>query len=198
MIKLKLICQHSISVISVNFKPNLFAIGAGSVSILSINPSSNYDIKVEVSCEPPKEGGDFVSLNWNEKVTHILASSTNTGMTYIYDMKRCAIFLTILDQTFLGEGEQPTLPMNTCVLWGCDGAQVIIAYDHPGFNYLTQYHMKQPKAASAMYQNGHTSSIIDIIKNPISGKIVANKIDEIIFDDPIIKRKNIEIIERLN
>lgn len=39
---------------------------------------------------------------------------------------------------------------------------------------------------------------IDSIKNPISGKIVANKIDEIIFDDPIIKRKNIEIIERLN
>ena len=166
MIKFKLICHNPISVISVNFKPNLFAIGAGSVSILSINPSSNYDIKVEVSCEPPKEGGDFVSLNWNEKVTHILASSTNTGMTYIYDMKRCAIFLSILDQTFLGEGEQPSLPMNTCVLWGSDGAQVIIAYDHPGFNYLTQYHMKQPKAASAMYQNGHTSSIIDIIKNP--------------------------------
>ena len=34
---------------------------------------------------------------------------------------------------------------------------------------------------------------IDSIKNPISGKIVANKIDEIIFDDPIIKRENTEI-----
>ena len=37
---------------------------------------------------------------------------------------------------------------------------------------------------------------IDSIKNPISGKIVANKIDEIIFDDPIIKREITEIIEK--
>ena len=37
---------------------------------------------------------------------------------------------------------------------------------------------------------------IDSIKNPISGKIVANKIDEIIFDDPIIKRETTEIIEK--
>lgn len=146
-----------------NIRPHLFAIGSTNVAICSID--DKYDIKVEVNCQAPEEGGEFCSFNWNEKVSHILATATNTGMTYIYDMKKCYIFLSILDQTFLSEEDQHSGPMNTCVVWGSDGAQVIIAYDASDFNYLTQYHMKQPKAPTAMYQNGHSTSIINIVKN---------------------------------
>ena len=163
-LNVKKLSKDSIGVISVNVRPHLFAIGAKKVSTCSID-QSNYDLKVEISCDVPAEGGDFCSLNWNDKVNHILASATNTGMTYIYDMKKCSIFVSILDQSFLTEDQQQNLPMNTSVVWSADGAQVVIAYDAPDFNYLTQYHMKQPKAPSAMYQNGHSTSILSVVKN---------------------------------
>ena len=156
--------QSSINVISMNIKPNLFAVGTDQISVLSID--KNFNCSVAMSCQPPNEGGEFCSLNWNEKVNHILATSTNTGNTYIYDMKRKSLFLTIYNQSLAGEGEsRPNGPLNTQIVWNVDGAQIIIAYDDPEYNYLTQYHMKQPKAPSAMFQNGHTTSIISLAKN---------------------------------
>lgn len=156
--------KSQINVLTSNVKPHLFAAGSQQISILSIE--KNMTVSVAVQCLPPDEGGDFCSLNFNERVNHILASSTTTGYTYIYDMKKQELYLTIFDQSLINEEEQAREgPVNTSVLWYNDGAQIVIAYDDPEYNYLTQYHMKQPKAPSAMYQNGHTTSIIDMVKN---------------------------------
>ena len=53
-----------------------------------------------MNCEAPSEGGQFCSLDWNSKVNHILASATNTGMTYIYDMKKKFIFINFRSINF--------------------------------------------------------------------------------------------------
>ena len=152
----KQLLSSSINVISINEKPHLFAVGSNQVSILSID--KNYNCSIAMNCDAPNEGGQFCSLDWNSNVNHILASATNTGMTYIYDMKKKRLFLSILDQSISNN-------LNTQIAWYSDGAQIIIAYDDNEYNYMLQYHMKQPNAPCAMYQNGHNNSIISISKN---------------------------------
>ena len=153
----KQLLSSSINVIAINEKPHLFAVGSNQVSILSID--KNLNCSIAMNCEAPSEGGEFCSLDWNSKVNHILASATNTGMTYIYDMKKKSLFLSILDQSLSNNY------LNTEICWYSDGAQIIIAYDDNEYNYMMQYHMRQPNAPCNMYQNGHNNSIISISKN---------------------------------
>lgn len=153
--------SDSVNVISCNIKPNLFAVGTTQINIISID-KNNYQFSVAMSCNAPEKGGLFTSLNWNDKVNHIIASATNTGNVYIYDMKRKALFLEIMEP----QEEVKSDIINTQVTWFYDGAQIIISYDNQEYNYLTQYHMKQPNAPSAMYQNGHSTSILSLAKNP--------------------------------
>ena len=86
----KKLFENSINVLALNENPNLFAIGTTQVNIVSIN--QNYQMTIEMSCPPPEKGGFFTSLNWNDKVNHILSSATDKGNIYIYDMKKNLYF----------------------------------------------------------------------------------------------------------
>jgi protein transport protein SEC31 len=151
----------SVNVIKFNQKPNLIATGSRDIVIISIE--KNMTMESPVKC-PSQDGAEISSLNWNDKVPHILASATTTGMTYIWEMKKTEVFVKIVDQNLLSDEERRETP--TQILWSNDGVQIIIAYDHPEFNFLTQYHMKQPNAPIAEYYGGHRDSIVQTVKNP--------------------------------
>lgn len=153
--------SDSVNALACNEKPKLVAVGTTQINIVSIG--EDFQLSTVMSVPPPQKGGMFTSLNWNDKVNHILASSTDTGNVYIYDMKKKSLFLEINEPS---QEEVQTDKLDTQVVWSHDGAQIIISYDNEEFNYLTQYHMKQPNAPSAYYQNGHNTSIISLSKNP--------------------------------
>ena len=153
--------EDSVNVLACNEKPNLFAAGTSQVNIVSID--KNFQMSTVMSCPPPQKGGLFTSLNWNDRVNHILSSATDNGNIYIYDMRKKTLFLEIMEPS---QEEVQTDKLDTQVVWFHDGAQIIISYDNQEYNYLTQYHMKQPNAPSAMYANGHNTSIISLAKNP--------------------------------
>ena len=159
--------EEPINSIAANEPPNLLAVGTKQVNAVFI--SENFEMSVKKQCECPQKGGEFISLNWNDRVNHILASATNTGNVYIYDMQKQTLFLEIKEPSL--EDNQID-KLNTQIVWSYDGAQIIIAYDHPEFNYLVQYHMKQPNAPSAMYSNGHITSIISLHKNPFDKRFL--------------------------
>ncbi len=153
--------SSSVNVIKFNQKPNLIATGSKDIVIISIE--KNLTMESPVKC-PSQDGAEISSLNWNDKVPHILATATTTGMTYIWEMKKTEVFVKIVDQNLLSDEERRETP--THIIWSNDGVQIIIAYDHPEFNFLTQYHMKQPNAPIAEYYGGHRDSIIQTAKNP--------------------------------
>ena len=159
--------EDPVNSLAINEPPNLLAVGTTQVNAVFIN--ENFEMSVKKKCPAPQKGGIFVSLNWNDRVNHILASATNTGNVYIYDMQKQSLFLEIMEPS-LEENQSDQL--NTQIVWSYDGAQIIIAYDHPEFNYLVQYHMKQPNAPSAMYSNGHNTSIISLHKNPFDKRFL--------------------------
>ena len=159
--------EEPVNSLAINQPPNLLAVGTSQVNAVSIN--ENFKITVKKRCPQPQKGGVFVSLNWNDRVNHILAAATNTGNVYIYDMQKQSLFLEIKEPSL---EENKTDILNTQIVWSYDGAQIIIAYDHPEFNYLVQYHMKQPNAPSAMYSNGHNASIISLNKNPFDKRFL--------------------------
>ena len=156
----KQLFEDSVNVLSCNEKPNLVAVGTTQVNVVSID--KNFQMSIAMSCPPPQKGGSFVSLNWNDKVNHILASATDNGSVYIYDMKKKSLFLEIMEPS---QEDIQTDKLDTQVVWFHDGAQIIISYDNNEYNYLSQYHMKQPNAPCAMYSNGHNTSIISLAKN---------------------------------
>ena len=159
----KKLFEDSVNALACNEKPNLFAVGTSQVNVVSID--KNFQLSTAMSCPPPQKGGMFTSLNWNDKVNHILSSATDNGSVYIYDMKKQSLFLEIMEpSTEYTENQSDKL--DTQVVWFHDGAQIIISYDNQEYNYLTQYHMKQPNAPCAMYSNGHNTSIISLAKNP--------------------------------
>ena len=153
--------EDSVNALACNEKPNLFAVGTTQVNVVSID--KNFQLSTAMSCPPPQKGGLFTSLSWNDKVNHILASATDTGSVYIYDMRKQSLFLEIMEPT---REEVQSDKIDTQCVWFHDGAQIIISYDNQEYNYLTQYHMKQPNAPCAMYSNGHNTSIISLAKNP--------------------------------
>ena len=152
--------EEQINSLAINEPPNLLAVGTSQVNAVFIN--EKFEMSVKKQCPSPQKGGEFDSLSWNERVNHILASATNKGNVYIYDMQKQSLFLEIKEQSL---EEIQADKINTKVVWSYDGAQIIIAYDHPDFNYLVQYHMKQPNAPSALFSNGHNTSIISLNKN---------------------------------
>ena len=158
----KKLFEDSVNALACNEKPNLFAVGTTQVNVVSID--KNFQLSTAMSCPPPQKGGIFTSLNWNDKVNHILASATDNGSVYIYDMRKQSLFLEILEPSQEEKSESEKL--ETQVVWYHDGAQIMISYDNQEYNYLTQYHMKQPNAPCAMYSNGHNTAIISLAKNP--------------------------------
>ena len=162
--------EDSVNCLALNEPPNLVAVGTTQVSAVHIN--DNFEMSVKKCCDKPQKGGIFVSLNWNDKVNHILASATDTGNVYIYDMKKANLFLEIMEPS---QEENESDKINTQIVWSYDGAQIIIAYDNPEYNYLVQYHMKHSNTYSAMYSNGHNMSIISLHKNPYSLRIISKR-----------------------
>jgi protein transport protein SEC31 len=154
-----------VNVIKFNQKPSLFASGSREIVIISIE--KNLTLESPVKC-PSQDDTEITSLAWNEKVPYILSSATLTGTTYIWEMKKSEVFLRIVDQGIIGDPEEERVqqPVITKTLWCSDGVQILIAYDHPDFTFLTQYHMKQPSAPTAEYHGGHREPICDITKNP--------------------------------
>ena len=159
--------EDSVNCLALNEPPNLVAVGTTQVSAVHIN--DNFEMSVKKCCDKPQKGGIFVSLNWNDKVNHILASATDTGNVYIYDMKKANLFLEIMEPS---QEENESDKINTQIVWSYDGAQIIIAYDNPEYNYLVQYHMKHSNTYSAMYSNGHNMSIISLHKNPFDKRFL--------------------------
>jgi protein transport protein SEC31 len=120
---------------------------------------------MESPCEcPPQDDGLITALSWNDKVPHILSVATTMGFVYIWEMRKNELFLTIADQIIIDDEERRNA-INTNLIWSSDGVNIIIAYDHPDFPFLTQYHMKQPNAPSAEFHKGHVKPIIEITKN---------------------------------
>ena len=157
----KQLFEDSVNVLACNEKPNLFAVGTTQINVVSID--KNFQMSTAMSCPPPQKGGTFTTLNWNDKVNHILASGTDNGSVYIYDMRKQSLFLEIMEPS---QEDVQSDKLNTQVVWFHDGAQIIISYDNQEYNYLSQYHMKRPNAVCALYQNGHNTSIISLNKNP--------------------------------
>ena len=158
--------SNSINVISVNNeKNNLFAVCHENISIISID--EKYSCSIFLNCEiPNKTNEEFVSLDWNPKVNYILASGTNKGMTYIFDTKKQKLFLSISEQSLLNNNEENEKEnLKTNIIWYNDGAQIIISYEDSEYNYMLQYHMKQPKIPSALFENGHNNTILFLDKN---------------------------------
>ena len=167
MVKKEKLSNTEIYALSINDKPHIFAFASNFVGVASIKPQT-LDISIAIQCEPITEGR-LCSLNWNPKVSYITASATTEGKVLIYNMKNGSLFTQIYDQQFLDEylSTNPNVTIDTKVIWNAEGSQVILAYDNSEYNYMIQYHMRQPNAPSAFYQNGHTYSIIDIQRNPI-------------------------------
>ena len=86
--------EDQVNSLAINEPPNLIAVGTTQVNAIFIN--ENFEMSVKKKCEPPQKGGSFVSLNWNDRVNHILASATDTGNVYIYDMQKQSLFLEIM------------------------------------------------------------------------------------------------------
>lgn len=82
--------SDSVNALACNEKPKLVAVGTTQINIVSIG--EDFQLSTVMSVPPPQKGGMFTSLNWNDKVNHILASSTDTGNVYIYDMKKIFVF----------------------------------------------------------------------------------------------------------
>lgn len=158
---------HSAPVNSIEFnqKPNIFASGSKDIVLVSIDPKA-LTMSVAFTCGT-QDDNPITSMSWNDKVAHILAAATSSGVVYIWDMRKNTLYLTICDQSLVAEDEYKKDFINTKVCWCSDGVSLIIAYDHPEFNFLTQYDMRQPNAPSAEYHGGHAKPIYDIARNNV-------------------------------
>jgi protein transport protein SEC31 len=163
LVQTKKFHNSSVTNIKFNQKSNIFACGSRDVTLITIDPKS-ITMSVAFNC-PSQDDGEVTSLSWNDKVAHILAVATSNGNVYIWDMKKAALYLTIQDQQIASDDDYKKDYIHTSVIWCIDGVQLIIAYDHPEFNFLTQYDMRQPNAPSAEYHGGHSKSIYDLSRN---------------------------------
>ena len=82
-------------------------------------------------------------------------------MTYIFDKKKKNLFFSIFEQSISNINNN----LNTHIIWYNDGEQIIISYEENEYNYMLQYHMKQPKIPCSIFQNGYFGSIIFFDKN---------------------------------
>lgn len=153
--------KSAINAIKFNVRPNIFATGSNEIVLISIDKNLNMDLALK--CEAQDEGV-ITSLSWNDKVPHVLAAASSQGTVYIWDMKKSALHLTITDSSLL-EYNSRELNFDTNVLWSSDGFEIIIAYDHPDYNFLVQYDMRQPNSPSNEFHSGHSKSIYNISKN---------------------------------
>jgi protein transport protein SEC31 len=130
-------------------------------------------LEPSIKC-PAKDEGVIKSISWNDKISHILAAASTTGIIYIWEMRKVELFLTICDSGIFGDSDEYKRDqvINTNIAWCSDGVQLIIAYDHPEYNFLTQYHMKIPNAPSAEYHGGHQEPILEVVKNPFDSNLI--------------------------
>lgn len=171
LLQFKKLHNSSVNCIKINQKPSLFCTASNEIVVVSMD---KLTLEPSIKC-PAKDEGVIKSICWNDKISHILAAASTTGIIYVWEMRKVELFLTICDQGIFGDGEDSykrEQAINTNIAWCSDGVQLIIAYDHPEYNFLTQYHMKIPNAPSAEYHGGHQEPIIDIAKNPFDNNLL--------------------------
>lgn len=163
----------SLNCIKVNQKPNLFASASKEIFLSSIVIDRNEKyIKPELDCAS-QDNGVISSLSWNEAVPYILAAGSSIGNVYIWDMKKNSVHMKICDPGLASDDEY-RLSANiwTKVTWMGDGFSFLMSYDHPDYQFLIQYDVRQSSAPCGDFHGGHSKSIIDIAKNPYDEKYV--------------------------
>jgi WD40 repeat protein len=161
LIQSKKLHSSQVNTLSFNLKPNLFASGSDEIKLISID--KNYNMESVLVCPSQNEGGYYTSFSWNDKVPHILAAANSNGYVYVWEMKKTQLCLKIYDQQI----EQEDYPnIDTNIVWA-NGVELTLAYDHPEFNFISQYDMRQPNAPSAEYHGVHSRSIISLSRNNI-------------------------------
>ena len=75
--------EKPVNCLACNEKPNLCAVGTDQINLLSID--KKYQMSIVISCPSPfsQKNIYFTSLNWNDKVKHILSSGINNGYIYM-------------------------------------------------------------------------------------------------------------------
>ena len=60
----------------------------------------------------------------------------------------------------------------TYVMWMGDGFSFMMSYDHPDYQFLIQYDVRQPSAPCGDFHGGHNKSIIGIERNPFDDNLI--------------------------
>ena len=159
--------------IKFNQRPNLFASGSKEIILASINIDRNDKyIKAELDCQS-QDHGLISSLSWNDAVPYILAAGTTVGNVYIWDMKKNSLHMSICDPNLSNDDElRVNANIPTYVCWMGDGLSFVMSYDHPDYQFLIQYNVKQPSSPCGDFHGGHNKSIIGIAKNPFDDNYI--------------------------
>lgn len=164
---------HSSKVNIVKFnseRNNIAATGSNEVVIVQIRQDVNggFDFEVGFVCENHEERSEVTSIAWNDAVNFILAIGYYSSMVYIWDIKKKSIRFKIRDQLMTEDKKNIITKVN----WSSDGMFIIISYDDPEFNFLTQYNISQLTAPFAEYHGGHKKAVTEIVKNPFDSNII--------------------------
>jgi len=169
----KKIHNSSVNSIKFNQRPNLFASGSREIILASINIDRNEKfLKAELDC-PSQDNGVISSLSWNEAVPYILAAGSTVGNVYIWDMKKNSLHMSICDPNLSNDDElRINANIYTWVMWMGDGFNFLMSYDHPDYQFMIQYDVRQSSAPCGDFHGGHSKSIVGIAKNPHDEKYV--------------------------
>lgn len=155
--------KSKVTSIQFNVKPNVCATSSTRMKLIQlVDTDGGFSFDVAMECDNSQDQQEITCLSWNDKVQHIIAVSSSSGIVYVWDMKKQKIHLKIRDQSMTDEPRS----VLTTSLWATDGVQLIIAYDDHDYTFLTQYHMTQLNAPYAEYHGGHNKAVFQMCKNP--------------------------------
>lgn len=165
--------SSGINAIKFNQKPNLFACGAKEITLVSIHVQGNERyLKAELEC-PSQDNGVISSMSWNDQVPYILAAGSTVGNVYIWDMKKISLHMSICDPNLSNDDEyRLKAAVPTYVTWMNDGFNFLMSYDHPDYQFMIQYDVRQASAPCGDFHGGHNKSIISIATNPNDGNYI--------------------------
>lgn len=140
----------------------MFAVASDYFTIVQVNAEFE---EMELAQTYESENGPISHLAWNNQIDYVIATGTKSGVVDVWNLKRDDPIQLSIPSPEFSDVNAASNNVNTRISWSDNGSEVLIAYDHIDFTYLTKYFLRQLEAPTGEFHGGHSKPIIDIIEN---------------------------------
>jgi len=152
-------------------KSNLLVTGGqdGELNVLNIDASGTPEVYKPTGNPTSSGNQEMLSCAWNRKVQHVLCSSSNRGVTAVYDLKQKKEVISFRDPA----GRQRC----SSVAWNPEVAtQLVTGYDDDSNPALQMWDLRNPqypfKEVAAHAKGAHTKGILSVSWNEIDSNLL--------------------------